>query len=101
MQLPPLTVAFHDDKQPCVGHPGYYRSCDIPRVDICGSLWDRSTTAAEKTILHELAHAWAGATLTEQTKDRCHRYPAVRTLNGTVQRDRITGDPVLAGIAGL
>jgi hypothetical protein len=79
LRLPPMNVAFHDDKQPCEGHFGYYRSGDPPRIDICGFNWDRSITAAKKTILHELAHAWAGATLNEQTRERFLRFRGLDT----------------------
>lgn len=70
LELPPLVLAFHDDKHPCNGHTGYYRSGNPARVDICGFNWDRFIIGAKKTILHELGHAWAGYTLTEEARQR-------------------------------
>jgi hypothetical protein len=69
LALPPLVLAFHDDKQPCNGHTGYYRSGTPARVDICGFNWNRFIIGAKKTILHELGHAWA-YTLTEEARQR-------------------------------
>jgi hypothetical protein len=74
LELPPLAVAFHDSKQPCEGYVGLYRSGDTPRVDICGFNWDRFLITPKKTLLHELAHAWAGANLSEEAKERFVRF---------------------------
>jgi hypothetical protein len=73
LALPPLTIAFHDDKQPCEGNFGYYRSTTPARIDICGFNSDRFLVTPKKTILHELGHAWARHTLTDQTRHTfCH-----------------------------
>jgi hypothetical protein len=58
LELPPLAVAFHDDREPCGGHFGLYRTGNPARVDICGFNWDRFAVTAKKTLLHELGHAW-------------------------------------------
>jgi len=79
LELPPLIVAFHDGKQPCDGYVGLFRSADTPRVDICGFNWDRFLITPKKTLLHELAHAWAGSNLTEETKDRFVRFRGLNT----------------------
>ena len=59
LHLPPMTVAFHDSKERCGGHPGLYQSGTPARIDICGFNWDRFIPKAKMTLLHELAHAWA------------------------------------------
>ena len=45
------------------GHPGLFRDQPEPRIDICG--FSDVSTAAKKTMLHELAHAWAHENLTD------------------------------------
>ena len=77
LSLPPLTIAFHDDKQPCEGNIGYYRSTTPARIDICGFNSDRFLVTPKKTILHELGHAWARHTLTDQTR---HTFCRLRGL---------------------
>ena len=64
--LPPLTIAFHDDREDCGGHFGLYRAGEPAHVDICGFNHDRFVVTARKTVLHELGHAWTQHTLDEQ-----------------------------------
>ena len=70
LDLPPVAIAFHDGKEPCHGNLGFHRSGTPARIDICGFNWDRFVTAAKKTILHELGHAWTDHTLTEEARQR-------------------------------
>lgn len=70
LRLPPLTVAFHDIKDPCGGHPGLYRSGTQTRIDMCGFNWDRFIVKAKMTLLHELGHAWAAHTLTAEARQQ-------------------------------
>lgn len=63
LDLPAVSVAFHDQREACAGHPGLFRDQPNPRIDICG-LSDFST-AAKKTMLHEMAHAWAHENLSD------------------------------------
>lgn len=79
LELPLLIIAFHDDKQPCQGHVGLYRSGDTPRIDICGFNWDRFLITPKRTLLHELGHAWAGATLTEETREEFVQFRGLST----------------------
>lgn len=79
LQLPSLAVAFHDDKQPCNGHPGFYRSGTPAHIDICGFNWDRFVISARKTIIHELGHAWADYSLTEGARQRFLRLRGLTT----------------------
>jgi hypothetical protein len=64
LDLPVVAVAFHDQKEPCAGHPGLFRDQPKPRIDICG--FSDFSTAAKKTLLHELAHAWAHENLSDR-----------------------------------
>jgi hypothetical protein len=64
LDLPAVYVAFHDQKEACAGHPGLFRDQPELRIDICG-FFDFST-AAKKTLLHELAHAWAHENLSDR-----------------------------------
>lgn len=67
LDLPAVSVAFHDQREACAGHPGLFRDQPDPRIDICG-LFDLST-AAKKTMLHELSHAWAYENLSDDDID--------------------------------
>jgi Zn-dependent peptidase ImmA (M78 family) len=79
LRLPPLAIAFHDVKQPCDGHFGFYRSGTPAQIDICGFNWNRFLTTPKKTILHELGHAWAGANLTEESREDFIRFRGLDT----------------------
>jgi hypothetical protein len=79
LELPDLVIAYHDDKEPCTGHPGFYRSGPPARVAICGFNWDRFVVSARKTVLHELAHAWAGSQLSEEDRRRFVEFRGLAT----------------------
>ena len=64
---PTVHISFHDEKDGCAGHPGLFRDQPKPQIDICG--FSEFSTAAKKTVLHELAHAWAHENLTEDDID--------------------------------
>jgi hypothetical protein len=68
LELPPVSIAFHDDKEPCHGNLGFYRSGSPALIDICGFNWDRFVPAAKHTLLHELGHAWTQHTLTGEDR---------------------------------
>jgi hypothetical protein len=70
LELPEVSLSFHDDRAACEGHVGYYRPGDPATIDICGFNWDRFLVTPKKTILHELAHAWAQQTLASETRSR-------------------------------
>jgi hypothetical protein len=70
LQLPPLAIAFHDDKAPCKGRYGLYESGTRGHVDICAFNRNRFLMFPKKTILHELGHAWAHHALTDETRQR-------------------------------
>ena len=69
LELPPLSLSFHDDRTECEGHVGYFRPGTPASIDICGFNWNRFLVTPKKTILHELAHAWAHQTLDGETRD--------------------------------
>jgi len=70
LQLPPVSIAFHDDKAACDGHFGYFRSSYPAQIDICGFNSDRFLVTPKKTMLHELAHAWSHLNLDDQSRVR-------------------------------
>jgi hypothetical protein len=70
LELPPLSLSFHDDRAACEGHIGYFRPGAPATIDICGFNWDRFLVTPKKTVLHELAHAWAHQTLDRATRNR-------------------------------
>ena len=69
LELPPISIAFHDDKEPCHGNIGFFRSGSPALIDICGFNWDRFVPAAKHTLLHELGHAWTQQTLTDEARE--------------------------------
>ncbi len=65
-ELPVVDVAFHDDTEPCGGHTGRFRGDSKHRqIEVC--VPDRGTFAShlqrQRTLVHELAHAWDHANL--------------------------------------
>jgi hypothetical protein len=70
LELPSVALSFHDNRKACEGHVGYFRSGAPPRIDICGFNWDRFLVTPKKTVLHELAHAWADHTLESEARMR-------------------------------
>jgi hypothetical protein len=70
LELPKVSIAFHDEKAPCQGQNGYFHPGDPHRIDICGFNWDRFLVTPKKVILHELGHAWAHDNLDEMTRRR-------------------------------
>lgn len=79
LAFPPLIIAFHDDKQPCNGYFGFFRSGTPARIDICGFNWDRFLMKPKATLLHELGHAWADYSLTEGARQRFLRLRGLTT----------------------
>jgi len=66
LQLPPVTIRRHDDTDACNGHEGlHHTDGDRSSIDICTP--DRGAWE-ERTILHELSHAWAFHYLTPANK---------------------------------
>lgn len=69
LELPAVSIAFHDHKEPCHGNIGFYRSGSPALIDICGFNWDRFVPAAKHTLIHELGHAWIQHTLTDEDRE--------------------------------
>ena len=59
LDLPEIDFVFHDDLLPCDGHKGRFHR-NTRTLEMC--------SMDPITMLHELAHAWAGENLSEQTK---------------------------------
>ena len=62
LELPQFDVSFHDDLAECQGFIGLY-SASRRRVEICNR--GGRPTDPRHTVLHEFAHAWSLARLTE------------------------------------
>jgi hypothetical protein len=78
LKLPPLSIAFHDEKEACSGHYGFYRPSTPARIDICGFNRNRFLVTPKRTMLHELAHAWLDENLDDETR---HRFLELRSLD--------------------
>jgi hypothetical protein len=68
LDLPRISLAFHDEKEPCQGQNGYFHPGDPYRIDICGFNWDRFLMTPRKVILHEMGHVWAHENLDAGTR---------------------------------
>lgn len=70
LQLPRLEIGFYDTKDACGGNKGTYRPqpIGVARVRVCD--WHDRETLREawrrKTLVHELAHAWAHHNLDDE-----------------------------------
>ena len=61
LTLPPLELTFHDGSGPCHGHTGWYRRQGrVAHIEIC--------SPTNHIILHELAHAWEGASVSDDVR---------------------------------
>lgn len=67
LELPALAVTVHEDQDGCDGAAGMYRPGARPQLDLC-VLEDPTSMPARLITLHELAHAWAETTLTDDEK---------------------------------
>lgn len=73
IDLPDVEVSFHDDAEACDWNEGiYYRDDGVHRAQIC--IPDQGTFASDlhrrRTVIHELAHAWAEANLDDADRQR-------------------------------
>jgi hypothetical protein len=67
LQLPTLTIRRHHDMAGCNGHEGLHRiDGEASMIDICTTT---SGESEQRTILHELSHAWAFHYLTPEHKE--------------------------------
>jgi hypothetical protein len=78
MELPSVDISFHDDTDACGGVHGRFRgSGDDRKVLVC--VRDAGTFATrlerQRTLVHELAHAWDHANLDDEA--RRHLLPVV------------------------
>jgi hypothetical protein len=75
MDLPSLEVRFHQDRMRCDGRLGSYRD---GTADICGV---HVNSMSRRTLLHEMAHAWADANVSADLEARFLRLRQLETWN--------------------
>lgn len=64
LELPAVTISFHDNREPCNGYTGLATAgADVTEIAVC------KLGGYDKTLLHELAHIWADENLTDQTRN--------------------------------
>ena len=65
LDLPAVEMSFHGEREPCEGNQGIYQDDGRARVLVC--IPDYGTFASnllrQRTLVHELAHAWEQANL--------------------------------------
>lgn len=65
LDFPAVEISFHAEREPCNGNQGIYQDDGRARVLVC--IPDYGTSASnlqrERTLVHELAHAWEQANL--------------------------------------
>ena len=72
LDFPSVEFRFHPDTSQCQGHVGlYYAGTDI--LHVCA--------LDKRTILHELAHAWAHESITEDQRNVFTRHRGLRAWN--------------------
>jgi hypothetical protein len=62
--LPELEIRFHRDRDACRGRLGYYFEGGVDVCRLHADLW------ASRELLHEMAHGWLAANLTDDERDR-------------------------------
>jgi hypothetical protein len=75
LSLPALEVRFHEGRDACRGHTGYYLD---GVVEVCRehtNLW------ASRELLHEMAHGWLDANLSPVERARFVRLRQLSTWN--------------------
>lgn len=66
LDLPHIDLYFHSDDEPCGGYSALHKRLESgSRIDVCSL---RRTPKVEGTLLHELAHAWAAHSLTDDQR---------------------------------
>jgi hypothetical protein len=84
LAVPPIDVIGHDSRDGCRGHTGYHlRQQGRSTIHICG---EYQRDFAEILFLHEIAHAWDLATLSDSGRT------AFLELRGLVQWWEADGD---------
>ena len=61
LELPVLTIYAHSDRSDCNGNAGFFS-------DDGAGAYEVHTCGTDFTLLHELGHAWAAYSLTEESK---------------------------------
>jgi hypothetical protein len=75
LTLPVLEVRFHEGREACRGHLGFYLE---GVVDVCRehtNLW------ASRELLHEMAHGWLDTNMSPEDRARFLKLRQIRTWN--------------------
>jgi hypothetical protein len=83
LELPNVAITVHASQDGCDGAAGMFRPGAHPRIDLC-VLEDPTSMPARLITLHELAHAWAETTLTDDEKQA---FLDLRGLDHWIDRD--------------
>lgn len=73
LELPELQFVFHDSLVPCDGHKGRYCR-ERGLVEMCSN--------DKRTLLHEMAHAWAGVNLKSTDREAFVELHGLDSWNG-------------------
>ena len=76
LEIPPVEIAFHEDPAGCFDNSGYSRG---GRVEMCVA--DATEPYRRRVLLHELAHAWSGANLDPEDRERFLEVRGLETWN--------------------
>jgi len=68
LELPPLRFIYHGvDEQECGGYPGHHVvEGDVSVIELCR---DEINLPVKVLVIHEIAHAWARHSLTDERRD--------------------------------
>jgi hypothetical protein len=76
LELPTIDLRFHEDDAECHGNVGWTDGFD---VELCIRL--AMEAGPQRIVLHELAHAWCNANLTEGERETFDRLRTASTWN--------------------
>jgi hypothetical protein len=77
LDLPPLEIRFHEDREPCGGRAGFYLGgvVHVCRRNGLTDAW------AARELLHEMAHGWLEARVVGEARERFVRMRGLTTWN--------------------
>ena len=75
LELPPMEIRFHTDREACYGRIGYHLE------DVAHLCLMHATTDSSRTVLHEMAHGWLEANVTGIERDLFLQLRGLRNWN--------------------
>ena len=82
LAVPPVAVDTHDDRSGCDGHVAVFIPADpVPEIHLCFDA-DAPELLRQRVVLHEVAHAWTHAHLTDDERSEFVRMRGLEHWRG-------------------